>query len=79
MVNPLGTKGNLVRAFSGILHDLWHGEMPYITPFQFRVCILVSFSIGGADLLGRLDDVSALSICMHRSLADRSSMTRRSS
>jgi hypothetical protein len=37
MVNPLGTKGNLVRAFSSILHDLWHGEMPYISPFQFRV------------------------------------------
>lgn len=37
MVNPLGTKGNLVNAFSSILHDLWHGEMPYISPFQFRV------------------------------------------
>jgi hypothetical protein len=37
MVNPLGTKGHLVHAFSGILHDLWHGEMPYISPFQFRV------------------------------------------
>ena len=36
-LNPLGTKGNLVHAFSSILHDLWHGEMPYISPFQFRV------------------------------------------
>lgn len=39
MVNPLGTKGNIVRAFSSILHTLWHGEMPFITPFEFRVCI----------------------------------------
>ena len=55
MMNPLGSKGNIVQAFSGILHELWHGEMPYITPFHFRVCILVSFSIGGgADLLGFL-------------------------
>jgi hypothetical protein len=38
MINPLGTKGNLVRAFSSILHALWHGEMPYISPFEFRVC-----------------------------------------
>lgn len=39
MVNPLGTKGTLVRAFSRILHDLWHEEMPYISPFEFRVCL----------------------------------------
>ena len=46
MVNPLGTKGNLVHAFSSILHDLWHGEMPYISPFQFRVrmaCLSIQF------------------------------------
>lgn len=50
MVNPLGTKGHLAHAFSGILHDLWHEEMPYITPFQFRVCVLVSLSITRANL-----------------------------
>ncbi len=45
-LNALGTKGNLVHAFSSILHDLWHGEMPYISPFQFRVrttCLPIQF------------------------------------
>jgi len=45
MVNPLGTKGNIVRAFSGILHTLWHGEMPFITPFEFRVCTAPHLSL----------------------------------
>ncbi len=66
MVNPLGTKGNLVHAFSMILHDLWHGEMPYITPFQFRVCTLVSLFIGRANLLGFFG-LCQRSICMHAS------------
>jgi ubiquitin carboxyl-terminal hydrolase 8 len=65
MVNPLGTKGHIVHAFSGILHDLWHGEMPYITPFQFRVCILLSLSIAGADVLGF--GWCQRSICLHAS------------
>ncbi|KAA1470161.1 cysteine proteinase [Dentipellis sp. KUC8613] len=41
MVNPLGTKGNLAHAFASILHEMWHGEMPYISPYPFRrsLCI----------------------------------------
>jgi ubiquitin carboxyl-terminal hydrolase 8 len=51
MVNPLGTKGHLVHAFSGILHELWHGEMPYISPFQFRVrTACFSFQFQGLTL-----------------------------
>jgi hypothetical protein len=53
MVNPLGTKGNIVRAFSSILHTLWHGEMPFITPFEFRVCTTPPFvpQVSRTDLL----------------------------
>jgi len=53
MVNPLGTRGNIVRAFSSILHTLWHGEMPYITPFEFRVCTAprLSLQVSRTDLL----------------------------
>ncbi|TFK48403.1 hypothetical protein OE88DRAFT_1664178 [Heliocybe sulcata] len=36
MVNPMGTKGNLTAAFASILHEMWHGEMPYLSPLQFR-------------------------------------------
>ena len=35
--NPLGTKGILARSFARLLHDMWHGELPYITPVEFRV------------------------------------------
>lgn len=37
MVNPMGTKGNLAHAFADILHEMWQGELPYITPYTFRV------------------------------------------
>jgi ubiquitin carboxyl-terminal hydrolase 8 len=34
--NSLGTKGHIAMAFATILHELWHGDLPYITPFEFR-------------------------------------------
>ncbi|THH17441.1 hypothetical protein EW146_g3362 [Bondarzewia mesenterica] len=50
MVNPLGTKGNLAHAFASILHDLWHGEMSYISPFPFRRSICMHASqFSGSD------------------------------
>jgi len=36
-MNPLGTKGNIARSFAMLLHDMWHGDLPYITPMGFRV------------------------------------------
>lgn len=71
-LNPLGTKGNLVHAFSSILHDLWHGEMPYISPFQFRVrttCLSIQFQ----RLIPLTFGFSVPSARMLRSLAVRSS------
>ena len=35
------TKGALAHAFASILHEMWHGEMPYISPYPFRVRALV--------------------------------------
>ena len=37
MVNPLGTKGNLARSFSVILHEMWQADLPYLIPVNFRV------------------------------------------
>jgi hypothetical protein len=37
MVNPMGTKGNLAHAFADILHEMWQCDLPYITPYTFRV------------------------------------------
>lgn len=43
MVNPMGTKGNLAHAFADILHEMWQGDLPYLSPYTFRVCSLVAF------------------------------------
>lgn len=45
MMNPLGTKGHLTQAFASILHDMWHEELPYLTPLQFRVCSPYAFFV----------------------------------
>lgn len=37
LVNPLGTKGQLAHAFATLLHEMWHGDLPYRSPYQFRV------------------------------------------
>ncbi|TDL26727.1 hypothetical protein BD410DRAFT_895341 [Rickenella mellea] len=39
MVNPLGTKGHLTQAFASILHELWHEELPTLSPYTFRRAI----------------------------------------
>ncbi|KAI9430182.1 hypothetical protein H4582DRAFT_2113921 [Lactarius indigo] len=69
MVNPLGTKGNIVHAFSGILHDLWHGEMPYITPYQFRrsICLHAS-QFGGTEQHDSQEFLSFLLDGLHEDL-----------
>ncbi|EGO22632.1 hypothetical protein SERLADRAFT_372069 [Serpula lacrymans var. lacrymans S7.9] len=36
MLNPLGTKGNLALAFSNILYEMAHSELPHLTPNAFR-------------------------------------------
>jgi len=33
----MGTKGILAHAFADILHEMWQGDLPYITPYTFRV------------------------------------------
>ncbi|KAJ3806584.1 ubiquitin carboxyl-terminal hydrolase 4 [Lentinula aff. lateritia] len=35
-MNKMNSQGQLTRAFSRLVHDIWHGDMPYITPNDFR-------------------------------------------
>lgn len=35
--NPLGTKGKLTGAFAKLVHEMWGGDFPYLTPIEFRV------------------------------------------
>lgn len=68
-LNPLGTKGNLVHAFSSILHDLWHGEMPYISPFQFRRSICMhAAQFGGSEQHDSQEFLSFLLDGLHEDL-----------
>lgn len=44
--NPLNSKGKLTGAFAKLLHDMWGGDLPYLTPIDFRVSfckILLSY------------------------------------
>lgn len=45
MVNPMGTKGNLAHAFADIVHEMWQGELPYLSPYTFRVCSFLSSTL----------------------------------
>lgn len=35
--NPLGSQGRLAGAFAKLLHEMWGGDLPYLTPIEFRV------------------------------------------
>lgn len=36
--NMMGTKGRLTGAFATLVHEMWGGDLPYLTPNDFRVC-----------------------------------------
>lgn len=42
MVNPLGSQGQITLAFASMLHDLWHEELAYLVPSNFRVCLFLT-------------------------------------
>ena len=41
--NPLGSKGKLAGAFAKLLHEMWGGDLPYLTPIDFRVGLRIFF------------------------------------
>ncbi|KAJ3889806.1 hypothetical protein GG344DRAFT_50916 [Lentinula edodes] len=47
-MNKMNSQGQLTRAFSRLVHDIWHGDMPYITANDFRrtLCSLNAQYIG---------------------------------
>jgi hypothetical protein len=34
----MGSKGQLAGGFARLVHDMWGGDLPYLTPMDFRVC-----------------------------------------
>lgn len=40
--NKMGSAGALATAFATLLHQMRQGELPYLTPTVFRVCIFSS-------------------------------------
>jgi hypothetical protein len=36
-MNPLGSQGKLAGAFAKLLHEMWGGDLPYLSPIDFRV------------------------------------------
>jgi len=49
--NPLGSKGQLTGAFAKLLHEMWGGDLPYLTPIDFRVTQSLFMSVDCADIL----------------------------
>lgn len=37
MLNKMGSQGKLVQSFASLLRSMWQGDLPYITPIDFRV------------------------------------------
>lgn len=46
--NAMGSKGKLAGAFAQLVHDMWGGDLPYLTPIDFRktICSLKAQYIG---------------------------------
>jgi len=34
--NPLGSKGKLIRAFAGLIDEMWHGTRSVFSPSNFK-------------------------------------------
>ena len=40
-MNTFGSQGKLVIAFARLVREMWVGDLPYLTPFEFRVSNLL--------------------------------------
>lgn len=74
MLNPLGSKGNMAKAFATLLHELWHGDLPYMAPYSFRVRFLRHFLIFKQFTISFRNP----SVFLHPSLEDQINMIRKS-
>ncbi|KZW00043.1 UCH-domain-containing protein [Exidia glandulosa HHB12029] len=69
MMNPLGTKGQLANAFATLLHEMWHGDLPYRSPYQFRKTVCSSATqFANSDQHDSQEFLSALLDGLHEDL-----------
>ncbi|KAG8883887.1 ubiquitin-specific protease doa4 [Tulasnella sp. 331] len=69
MQNPLGTQGSVAFAFATIVHELWQGESPYLTPYGFRTKICAyAPQFGGSDQHDAQEFLSFLLDGLHEDL-----------
>ncbi|KAH7105745.1 cysteine proteinase [Auriculariales sp. MPI-PUGE-AT-0066] len=68
-INPLGTKGQLAGAFAKLLHEMWHGELPYRSPHAFRTSVCVfSKQFANSDQHDSQEFLSTLMDGLHEDL-----------
>lgn len=53
--NPLGSKGKLTGAFAKLLHEMWGGDLPYLTPIDFRVLIIIYSCFQHSSVISAID------------------------
>lgn len=73
MLNPLGSKGNMASAFATLLYQLWHGDVNYLAPYEFRVSTLCRAVLIVVAYVFRKKYVF-----LHHNSPEQSSMTRKS-
>ncbi len=37
--NPIGSGGNLIKAFANLMKQMWYGNQHMLTPMEFKRCI----------------------------------------
>ena len=71
--NNLGSQGRLAGSFARLLHEMWGGDLPYVSPIDFRV------SLSKSVVFLLLIIFRKQFVISNRSIMDRINMTRKSS
>ncbi|KAH6915772.1 ubiquitin carboxyl-terminal hydrolase 4 [Coprinopsis sp. MPI-PUGE-AT-0042] len=67
--NKMGTQGQLVHAFAKLVYEMWRGDLPYLTPIDFKKSICqLSHQYIGSDQHDSQEFLSFLLDGMHEDL-----------
>ncbi|KAJ8457206.1 hypothetical protein ONZ45_g18404 [Pleurotus djamor] len=69
MLNRMGSQGRLVQAFATLLRSMWQGDLPYITPIDFRkIVVSLNDQYHGSDQHDSQEFLSFLLDIIHEDL-----------
>ncbi|KAL4264076.1 Ubiquitin-specific protease doa4 [Pleurotus pulmonarius] len=69
MLNKMGSQGKLVQSFASLLRSMWQGDLPYITPIDFRKMVVsLNQQYSGCDQHDSQEFLSFLLDIIHEDL-----------